>query len=183
LEYSLDEHAKTATVVWQFAHSPEIKSIAMGSVQRLSNGNTLIGWGTASPALTEVRPDKSIAFELQLPDSIASYRAFRFPWKQATVATTVHAASDVPRFYSLAQNYPNPFNPATKIQYSLPKSTTVKLAVFDMLGRSVTTLVEGYKQAGTYSVQFDASRLASGIYLYRLSTPEASLTRIMTLIK
>ena len=89
----------------------------------------------------------------------------------------------MPTEFRLSQNYPNPFNPTTKIQFSLPKATTVKLAVFDVLGRAMTALVEGYKQAGTYSVQFDASRLASGIYLCRLSTPETSLTRIMTLIK
>jgi hypothetical protein len=99
------------------------------------------------------------------------------------IVSTVHDELSMPRELLLLQNYPNPFNPTTKIQYSLPKSTTVKLAVCDVLGRTLTTLVEGYKQAGIYSVQFDASRLASGIYLCRLSTPEISLTRIMTMIK
>jgi hypothetical protein len=183
LEYSLDEYAKTATAVWQFRHSPDIKAIAMGSVQRLSNGNTLIGWGTGRPALTEVRPDKSIALEIGLPDSIASYRAFRYPWQQSGGVSVVCGATDVPQMYSLAQNYPNPFNPTTQIRFSLPQATTVTVAVFDIRGRAVTTLVEGYRQAGTYSVQFNASRLASGVYLCRLSTPEKSFTRIMTLIK
>jgi hypothetical protein len=183
VEYSVDEHLKTATLVWQYWHSPDVKSIAMGSVQRLPNGNTLIGWGTASPAVTEVRPDRSIAYELQLPDSIVSYRAFRYPWKQLPSATAVQRASEVPQFFSLDQNYPNPFNPTTKIQFGLPKATTVHLEVFDMLGRSVATLAEGSRPAGNYSVQFNASRLASGIYVYRLSTPEKSLSRIMALIK
>jgi hypothetical protein len=183
VEYSVDEHAKTATLVWQFRHSPDIKAIAMGSVQRLSNGNTLIGWGTGSPAATEVRPDKSVAFELQLPDSIVSYRAFRNPWKQLPSTTSVQLVNEVPHVISLAQNYPNPFNPATKIQVSLPRATTVKLEVFDVLGRPVATLANGPKPAGTFSVQFDGSGRTSGIYLYRLTTTENSLVRIMTLIK
>jgi hypothetical protein len=99
------------------------------------------------------------------------------------IVSTVNDELSMPRELLLLQNYPNPFNPTTKIQYSLPKSTTVKLAIFDVMGHLVTTLVEGYRQAGTYSVQFDASRLAGGIYLCRLFTPETSLTRIMTLIK
>lgn len=183
VEYSMDEQAKTVTLVWQFSHSPEVRTTAMGSVQRLPNGNTLIGWGSARPAVTEVRPDKSVALELQLPDSVVSYRAFRFPWKQTTSVTAIQPVSGVPQFFSLAQNYPNPFNPTTKIQFSLPKRTNVNLAVFDVLGRLVATLVTGSKPAGTYSVQFDASRLTSGTYLYRLSTPEKSFTRIMALIK
>jgi hypothetical protein len=186
IEYSVDEKAKTATLVWQYKHSPDIRAIAMGSVQRLPNGNTLIGWGSSgpgSPAITEVRPDRSIAFELQLPDSIVSYRAFRFPWKQTSSATEVTSAGGVPEFFSLDQNYPNPFNPTTRIQFSLPKATTVNLGVFDLLGRSVATLVDGWKPAGTYSVQFDGSGLATGIYLYRLSTTENSLVKVMALIK
>jgi hypothetical protein len=183
VEYSVDERLKTATLVWEFRHSPDVKSIAMGSVQRLPNGNTLIGWGTGSPAVTEVRPDKSVVFELELPDSIVSYRAFRYPWKQLPSTTAVQLISDVPQLISLAQNYPNPFNPTTKIQFSLPKATTVDLEVFDMLGRSVATLARGPKPAGTFSVTFDGSGLASGIYLYRLTTAENTLVRIMTLIK
>ena len=79
VEYSMDETNKTVTLLWQFAHTPEIDATAMGSVQRLPNGNTLIGWGSASPALTEVRPDGSIALELKFPDSVVSYRRVPLP--------------------------------------------------------------------------------------------------------
>jgi hypothetical protein len=88
-----------------------------------------------------------------------------------------------PLVFALSQNYPNPFNPTTKIEFSLSKATTIKLAVLDVQGRTTTILVEGYKQAGIYLIQFDASRLASGIYLCRLSSPETSVTRVMTFIK
>lgn len=84
VEYHLDEQNKTANLVWEYRHSPDIYNFAMGSVQRLSNGNTFIGWGyasaTGSPAITEVHSDNSIALELSLPSGQASYRAFKFPW-------------------------------------------------------------------------------------------------------
>lgn len=99
------------------------------------------------------------------------------------IVTVVQDQFSTPADFQLEQNFPNPFNPTTRIQFSLPKATIVKLVVFDVLGRAVTTLVQEYKQAGLYSVPFDGSRLASGVYLYRLTTPEQSVTRIMTLEK
>ena len=84
LEYQLDEQNKIATFVWDFSNTPFTSSWAMGSMQRLSNHNSVIGWGSInanSLAISEVRADRSIAFELSLPDTSKSYRAFRFPWK------------------------------------------------------------------------------------------------------
>jgi hypothetical protein len=74
----------------------------------------------------------------------------------------------IPNSYSLSQNYPNPFNPSTNIQYSIPKSELVSLKIYNLLGQEVATLVEGNQTAGTYVATFDASRLSSGIYFYRL---------------
>lgn len=73
-----------------------------------------------------------------------------------------------PLDYSLAQNYPNPFNPSTAIKFSLPKSTFVKLTVYDVSGREVQTLVNNYLNSGTYSVNFDGSKLSSGVYYYKI---------------
>ena len=93
VEYKLDEQAKTATLVWEFRHDPDIYTFAMGSVQRLSNGSTFIGWGSASagggPVLTEVRPDNTIALELFYPSGVMSYRAFKFPWASGLPSATV----------------------------------------------------------------------------------------------
>ncbi len=93
VEYKIDEVNKTADMVWEYRHTPDIYSMAMGSVQRLSNGNTLIGWGSAGmngdPSVVEVHPDKSIAFELTLPKGETSYRAFRFPWASQQPAISV----------------------------------------------------------------------------------------------
>ncbi|MHB8580719.1 MAG: aryl-sulfate sulfotransferase [Ignavibacteriaceae bacterium] len=92
-EYQLDEQNKTATLVWEYRHSPDIFNFAMGSVQKFSDGNTLIGWGMGSasgaPALTEIHSDNSTALELYLPQGEVSYRAFRFPWASQTPDASV----------------------------------------------------------------------------------------------
>lgn len=92
-EYELDEQNKTATLVWEYRHDPDLYGFATGSVQRLPNGNTLIGWGAASatggPVLTEVHPDKSVAYELFFPLELASYRAFKYPWVSGLPSASV----------------------------------------------------------------------------------------------
>ncbi len=89
----------------------------------------------------------------------------------------------LPRRASLHQNYPNPFNPSTSIRYSLPSSGRVKLSVFDVLGRRIATLVDGFQTSGTHEVRFDAGAFVSGLYLYSLETESTKLTRTMTLVK
>ena len=83
----------------------------------------------------------------------------------------------------LTQNYPNPFNPTTMIDYKLANSGHVMLSVYDMIGRRVATLVNEQVTAGEHQVQFDASNLSSGVYIYRLQTQSETLTRQMVLIK
>lgn len=90
---------------------------------------------------------------------------------------------EVPADFQLQQNYPNPFNPSTTIEFAVRDTHPVKLAVFDMLGRQVATLVDEALPVGTYSVAFDASHLSSGLYLYRLETKTSSESRLMTLVK
>ena len=85
--------------------------------------------------------------------------------------------------FVLYQNYPNPFNPVTIINYTLPKDEFVILKVYDILGREVTTLVNEGKQSGTYSVNFDASNLASGIYFYTLQAGSIVKTNKMILLR
>ena len=85
--------------------------------------------------------------------------------------------------FKLSQNYPNPFNPTTTISFDLEKSGRVSLTVFNILGKEVSTLVNGYKTEGNHFVSFDASGLPSGIYYYKITTPEYSETKSMTLIK
>jgi hypothetical protein len=85
-----------------------------------------------------------------------------------TLTGTKDPSNELPREYSLSQNYPNPFNPVTVISYQLPVNSRVSLKVIDLLGREVATLVNEGKAAGTYQITFDAGKLPSGVYFYRL---------------
>ena len=85
--------------------------------------------------------------------------------------------NELPEEFNLRQNYPNPFNPTTKINYSIPKTSNVELKVFDILGREVAELVNEEKPAGNYTVNFNASKLSSGIYFYQIKTNNYSQTR------
>jgi photosystem II stability/assembly factor-like uncharacterized protein len=85
--------------------------------------------------------------------------------------------------FTLSQNYPNPFNPSTTIKYSLPKPGNVKLSIYNSIGSKVATLVDEYKPAGDYSVEFNGSNLASGIYLYRLESGNYNTVKKFVLIK
>jgi len=89
----------------------------------------------------------------------------------------------LPVKYALSQNYPNPFNPVTKINFALPKQGLVNLKIYDILGREVKTLVNEFKSPGEYSVDFNGSDLASGIYFYRLESNGFSDIKRMMLIK
>lgn len=274
-EYKLDESNKTATLVWQFRHDPDAYNPYMGNVQRLPDGNTLIGWGGAhTPAVTEVRPDGTTALEMTFPnqDSLAlSYRAFRFPFlfvTSPTASDTIEAGEPVtlkwnssgidsvdidystdgggtwtaaalnypgdadslslqvpamsggaiqfriiqsgsidrgmtycsntmavagqlagilpqtsPYSYSLLDNFPNPFNPTTEIGYRIAATSHVTLKVYNVLGRTVATLVDRTQAPGTYEVKFAGNRLASGVYFYRLEANGFTSTKKMVMMK
>jgi len=85
--------------------------------------------------------------------------------------------------YKLFQNYPNPFNPSTVIGFKLNQSGFVSLKVYNLVGNVVATLIGEYKQAGNYEVEFDASNLTAGVYLYKLQINDFSSVKRMTLIK
>jgi Secretion system C-terminal sorting domain len=92
--------------------------------------------------------------------------------------------SDVyPSSFQLSQNYPNPFNPTTIINFSVPKTGLVQIKVYDLLGREVTTLVNGNKPVGNYSVQFIANKFVSGVYYYKMQAGDFVQTRKLLLLK
>lgn len=93
------------------------------------------------------------------------------------------SSSEIPNQYELRQNFPNPFNPVTKIEYRLPEAGHVTLKVFDITGRVVGVLTDGFQKNGSHSINYDASGLSSGVYFYRLEAGKTSLTRKMILVK
>lgn len=93
------------------------------------------------------------------------------------------ANKNIPSSFDLKQNYPNPFNPVTNIEFDLPKDVLVTVKVFDVLGREIKTLVNEFKNAGSYIVSFNGSDLSSGIYFYRIQAGNFISVKRMTLIK
>ena len=85
--------------------------------------------------------------------------------------------------YNLSQNYPNPFNPATTIRFTIPADGLVQLQVYDILGREIATLVNEYRHRGNYEVKFDAGKLSSGIYVYRIKCGSFTNSKMMVLQK
>jgi len=101
----------------------------------------------------------------------------------APLTTDVTLGDEQPSDFALFQNYPNPFNPTTTIQYALPLRSAVTLKVYNALGQEVATLVDQIQDAGTKTVRFDASGLASGLYLYRLQAGSFVQTRSLVLMR
>jgi hypothetical protein len=89
----------------------------------------------------------------------------------------------IPESFMLEQNYPNPFNPSTEIRFKIPRSSFIRLTVYDILGREVARLADGHFQAGTYSLKWNASSCPAGIYVSRLEAGGIRLARKLTLVK
>jgi hypothetical protein len=117
---------------------------------------------------------------LLITDNIAGL--LRIPLVQEVVSTAGRVAG-VPDQLYLNQNYPNPFNPSTTLEFGLPRITHVDLRVYDLLGRTITSLVSGTMTAGSHTITWSCPECASGIYLIRLSTPEAAIIRKAMLLK
>jgi len=124
-------------------------------------------------------PDDDLAFESKhlLGELDANSK------QQAASSLIAQNELITPTEYALDQNYPNPFNPVTTITYQLQKSGSVTLKVFDILGNEVKTLVNEQKEMGRYTVWFDASSLASGMYVYQLRANNYITTKKMLVVK
>ena len=88
-----------------------------------------------------------------------------------------------PDGFALHEAYPNPFNPTTSLSFTIPEAMKVNLTVYDVSGRTVATVVNGFRQAGSHDVTFDASQLSSGLYFYTLNAGEFSTSGKMVLVK
>ena len=182
VEYSLNEVTKTAAQVWEFKNTPAIYGSAMGNVQRLPGGNTLISWGTTNPTVTEVTPAGTKAFQMTFPAGTYTYRVFKFPWGGPPTSSG-HETGMMPKIYKLSQNYPNPFNPVTNISFDIPKASYTNITVYDILGRSVKNLVSGNYRPGSYETTFDGSNFSSGLYFCVMKSGEFFSVQKMILIK
>ena len=130
-------------------------------------------------------PDSTIIYDLQFVNSQTGYAVGDngVILKFVPPPVNVEAESSIVNHYILYPNYPNPFNPSTNIRFRISDFGYVSLKIYNLLGKRVATLVDEYKPAGSYDVQFDAVNLTSGIYFYTLKTDSFSQTRKMLLLK
>ena len=175
VEYALDEVNMTARLVWQYRPTPDIYGNAMGYVQRLDNGSTLISWGTGKPDMIEVAPDGSQVMSLSLPAAMSSYRIFRQDWGAPGPAA---AGAPAEAALSLTAPRPNPFRSRAEMFVRLPSPTGVAVRVVDVQGRErrgvASCTAEG---AGAYRIRVDLSGLPAGVYFCRVSSAYGDQTR------
>ncbi|MBO6651238.1 MAG: T9SS type A sorting domain-containing protein [Balneola sp.] len=154
----------------------------IGVFQSLDGG---VNWDNISGNL----PDAVFAMELVISKSNRKLRlashgngAYEIPLVLA-VSNEENENKPIPESFELEQNYPNPFNPSTTIKYTLVKNSNVNLEVYDITGKQLATLVNKYQKSGSYSVNFNAGNLSSGIYFYKISIGDKNITKKMTLLK
>ncbi len=177
--YEINEHG--IKIIWETAS--EINNRGF-EIQRSVGKNswTTIGFKEGKGTTTETQ---SYSFtDKNLQAGIYKYRLKQIDFNGTSgYSGIIEVVIDIPRQFALFQNYPNPFNPNTIIKYQLPEFSKVKLTVFDVLGREVTTLVNEEKPAGSYEVDFDGTDLPSGVYFYRIESGSFSDTKKFVLLK
>ncbi len=137
------------------------------------------GGGTINSPVSYSYEDKNLSsgrykYRLKQIDLNGSYRNFELP---------DYVIIGIPEKYALHQNYPNPFNPSTQINYDIAVSGNVKITVYDISGKVISTLVNGFKPAGFHTVNFDGDDLAGGIYFCKMESGNFILVRKMMLLK
>ncbi|TSA23145.1 T9SS C-terminal target domain-containing protein [bacterium] len=151
-----------------------------GSKAWISNDNGT-SWSPLNPPSPSAASDlKNIAFGSATQGIMVGLQnVVKF-----SLVTAVEETRDgIPTGFALEQNYPNPFNPTTTISYSVPKTSFVELKVYDLLGRTVATLVNSEQAAGTHTVGFDAKGLSSGVYMYTMKAGDFTATKSLVLVK
>ena len=155
-----------------------------GALIALSSNGQVLGTatGTGSPVSISV---SGILLSGQIMKVVVTKQNYYRHESNVTITGTngIINPTNIPKEYSLSQNYPDPFNPVTKIDFAIPKEGTVKIKIFDILGKEVATLMNEIKQPGYYSVNFDGTKFSSGVYFYKLESGKFSEIKKFMLIK
>lgn len=178
VQYS-DDQGATWSAPRNLTNTPTADEI-YPSISRINNTNTSI---SITYALSEC--PGSTSFTNTTTPRCKVYQIYKkYNPETGTVIGIQNVSSEVPAGFSLQQNYPNPFNPNTKIRFSVPKSASVTVAVYDITGKLVATLANNeFVTAGTKEISFNAANLASGIYFYTLKAGDFTQTKKMILVK
>ena len=134
-------------------------------------------------ALFEGDPDSEYGFFAMSIDRVGNVEGPKTEAEMSTAVSIEGPGGGLPTVFALHGNYPNPFNPSTIIPFDLPEPAHVRLQVYDVLGRQVETILDKEMEAGRHALTFEASRLASGMYLIRIDAGTFSSTRQMTLVR
>jgi endo-1,4-beta-xylanase len=142
-------------------------------------------WAVLASAMTSAKAamGKDYSATVSAADTLGQARTGLKSALDGLVLTGVDQAAERPSSYALSQNFPNPFNPTTVVRYQAPVASSVRLVVYDLLGREVAVLVNEQKAPGEYEVVFNASGLSSGVYMYRLSAGDFTATRRMVVLR
>ncbi len=168
VEYAMDTVNHTATLVWQFHHSPAVFSGSMGSVQKLENGNYFIGWGfEESETMTEVAQDSNVILDLVGP-IVISYRALKYPLPTSTGLQNVSTTPATSGLSFSATPVQNGFD----LTVSTPDPSVSAITLSDATGRIVSRIFSGTLTGGEQHISFSTSTLASGAYFCQLHTAE-----------
>ncbi len=171
LGYTLDVDFRTATEGW----APLVTQQKL-----LYTSDSGINWNIFDT------PDSTSISVICFPDSLHGFgvgnngNMIKYVYQKPS--DVQHESNNILSFY-LDQNYPNPFNPSTTIKYSVPEEGFVKLAVYNMLGEEVSTIVSNEQKAGRYEVNFNASQLSSGVYIYRIEASNFTASKKLMLLK
>jgi hypothetical protein len=153
-------------------------------IQRMSAGGSFEQVGYVAGFGTTTEPKAYSFIDSKLSEGNYTYRLKQIDFDGTfTYSDVVNVEVEIPLEYALEQNYPNPFNPSTTIKYSIPEDGYVKLAVYNMLGEEVATIVNATQKAGRYEMNFDASGLSSGVYVYRIEAANYTASKKLMLMK
>jgi hypothetical protein len=166
IEYQLDVPNRVATKVWECRPSPPGYSFAMGYVQRLPGGHTMISPGFGKPDLIEVDADGNPVMDVTLPANYFTYRGFRFVWETGTWPVSAGPPAEV-----RMKAYPNPARTVSSLDFELSKPGAVSIDLYDVRGRRMKAVLPASNlSAGPHQARIDVGRLPAGVYFLRLDS-------------
>ncbi|WP_337867144.1 T9SS type A sorting domain-containing protein [Ignavibacterium sp.] len=198
--YPQTQNARLNIEIGGYAAGTERDSLSVSQQAQLNGTLNIVFPNNFTPQIGDVFPflsyqSRSGEFtQVNFPNNVTGYIQYLSNRAQIVIDTATSVDEEeieeldseqnkIPTTYELSQNYPNPFNPTTKISWQSPVGSHQVLKVFDVLGNVIATLADEYKEAGRYKVEFDASSLPSGVYIYKLAAGSFVSSKKMIVIK
>lgn len=181
---SFTANATESSVVLNWTTASEVNNAGFNIERKASGESSFRTVGYVEGRGTTLEPGSYSYTDKNMGNGTYTYRLKQLDFDGSfEYSNEVEVNIGTPATFALMQNYPNPFNPSTLIKYALPADLQVELSVFNVLGEKVATLVNTFQKAGNYEIVFDASKLSSGVYLYRIDAGRYSSVKKMILTK